>query len=358
MNSEARIRPALFLLASALFAAGPVFGQSPGGPAEDVLEQYRALIERETLSFTIAQAVDVAIELHPQVRANRERFVELDATVGEARAQFLPQLHLELSASETRDPGFSNSPFFSRLLDDPEAAGGFPGGGDASAFGGAFTFGTYLWDLRLSQSLWSHRWLSLYKGIRAAREREALNLAELRNRIARDTVQRLYAYQLASRTRDVLAEAVRVRERAVEVARDRHQFGTGARLEVLRAQVDLARLRREMRATEEDLRVEQAGVNALVGRNQDRAIEVLDALELPDPLPRVLPVAALLEIATATRPGFEAFAKDREILRLQETQMLAEVRPEVRADASFGSTASRSGTPPSSTAATGASGSA
>ncbi len=323
-------------LALLLLAGGTAFGgQTPEDPAAAVLEQYRDLIEQETLSFTIAQAADAAVELHPEVRANRERFVELDSMMDEARASFLPRLELALSASETRDPGFSNSPFFSRLLDDPDAAAGFPGG-DASSFGGAFTFGTYLWDLRLSQTLWSQRWLSQSAAVRAARDREALNLAELRNRIGRDTVQRLYSFLLASRTRDVLAEAVRVRERSLEVARDRLELGSGGRLAVLRAQVELARLRREVRATEEDLKVEQAGVNSLVGRNQELPIQVLDALQLPDPLPRLLPVPALMELAEASRPELDAYAKDRELLRIQQDLLTADMRPEIKGNASFG----------------------
>ncbi len=321
---------------AALLLAGPAFaGPAQEHPGASVLEQYRSLIEQETLRFTITQAVDVAVELHPEVRATRERFVEFEARLDEVRANYLPRLDLALSATETRDPGFSNSPFFSRLLDDPDAGGGFPGG-DASSFGGAFTFGTYFWDLQLSQTLWSQSWLRQSDGVRASREREALNLAELQNRIARDTVQRLHSWVLASRTRDVLREAVRVRERALEVASDRLRFGSGERLDVLRARVQLARLRREVRATEEDLRVEQAGVNALVGRDQDWPIEVLDSLELPNPLPRLLPVPALVELATATRPQLDTFAKDRELLRIEEDLLRAEMRPEVQANASFG----------------------
>ncbi len=327
-------RVATALLAALLGATGASGGQQAAGPAESVLAQYGALLEQETLSFTLDQAVAVAVELHPEVRSQRERFAELDASMDEVRADFLPNVDLALSALRTRDPGFSNSPFFSRLIDDG-GGGGFPGG-DPSAFGGAFTFGTYLWDFQLSQTLWSQGWLSSAAAVRASRERVSLTLAETQNRIARDTAHRVYSWLLSSRTRDVLEEAVRVRERALDVARDRLDFGAGERLDVLRAQVALARLRRDLRAVEETLSVEQAGVNALVGRDQDKAIEVIDTLRLPDPLPRLLPVEALAEIASVTRPAVRQYAKDREILRIEGDATVARLRPEVSGNASFG----------------------
>lgn len=307
-------------------------------PPERTLDQYRDLLEQETLAFTIAQAVEVATVLHPEVRRRRERLGEFPSLVGAERAEYLPQLDLTLQAAQTRDPGFRNSPFFSRLLDDPSAAGDASpfGGADPSTFGGAFTFGTYLWNFQLQQTLWSFRFRPAMRGVDLGRDLAATDLAEAENRIARDTAARLYAYLLGERTEAVLASALETRERSLELARDRLELGAGARLEVLRERVAVSRLRRQLADAEDALRVERAGINALVGREQDREIEVLDALELPDPLPRVLPPAALMEIAGLRRPQLRRYRLDRDLLTTQRELVAADSLPVLQANASYG----------------------
>ena len=330
---------ALLLALLPVAAAAQSPGQSPGDSRESaitdrVLDQYRDLLEQEILAFTIFQAVDVASALHPEVRLNRERLAEFPSLVREARSPYLPQLDLNLQFAQTRDPGFRNSPFFSRLIDDPGAS---PfGGADAGDFGGAFTFGTYLWNFQASQVLWSFGLRPALRGVDVGRLRVEADLEEVQNRIARDTVTRLYSYLLGLRTRDVLRQAVETSERGLAVARDRVELGAAARLDVLRARVQLSRLRRQLSDAEDSLAVERAGINALVGREQSKAIEVLDALELPDPLPRVLPAEALMELAGQQRPTLRQFGHDRELLDVQTSLALADARPEVRASASYG----------------------
>lgn len=330
----------VLLLGAALGAPPAVAAaQGPTGPppalTEQVLGQYRDLIAQETLPFTIAQAVEVAQVLHPDVRRSAERLDEFPFLVRETRASALPQLTLSLQATETRDPGFRNSPFFSRLIEDPEAAAGF-GGGDPNSFGGAFTFGTYAWNFQLSQTLWDFRLRPALRGVDIDREIAELELAETRNQVARDTAAGLYAYLLRERSRDVLAGAVEARERALAVARDRLELGAGSRLDVLRARVGLSRLRRDLQDAEDAVAVQRAGVNAIVGRDQDLAIEVLDDLALPDPAPRVLPAAALMELAGQHRPALRRRALDREQMRLQASLARAGSRPEIAANASYG----------------------
>ncbi len=324
----------LALVRVAAAAQGPGQGSAElreGAITDRVLDQYRDLLAQETLAFTISQAVDVASELHPEVRLNRERLAEFPSLVRDARSPYLPQLDLSLQVAQTRDPGFRNSPFFSRLIDDPGAS---PFG--AGDFGGAFTFGTYLWNLQASQVLWSFGLRPSLRGVDVGRMRVEADLEEVQNRVARDTVTRLYSYLLGLRTREVLRQAVETSERGLAIARDRLELGAGARLDVLRARVQVSRLRRQLSDAEDAVALERAGINALVGREQSKAIEVLDVLELPNPLPRVLPAAALMELAVQQRPTLRQFALDRELLETQAHIARADARPEIRANASYG----------------------
>lgn len=331
---------ALLLALAPVAAAAQTAGEQRESAITDrVLNQYRDLLDQETLAFTISQAVDVASELHPEVRRTRERLAEFPSLVREARSPYLPQLDLNLQVAQTRDPGFRNSPFFSRLIDSPDGSDGsdgFPFGGGAGDFGGAFTFGTYLWSLQASQVVWSFGLRPALRGVEVGRLRVESELEEVRNRVARDTVTRLYSYLLGLRTRDVLQQAVETSERGLDIARDRLELGAGARLDVLRARVQLSRLRRQLADAVDTLTVERAGINALVGREQSKAIEVLDELELPDPLPRILPAEALMELAGQQRPTVRQFGLDRELLETQTGLALADARPEVRATASYG----------------------
>ena len=77
---------ALLLALPPAAAAAQSPGQSPGDSRESaitdrVLDQYRDLLAQETLAFTISQAVDVASDLHPEVRLNRERLAEFPSLV-------------------------------------------------------------------------------------------------------------------------------------------------------------------------------------------------------------------------------------------------------------------------------------
>ena len=332
-----RRRLALVLLVMLLPAAASA--QSTGEQRENaiadrVLEQYRDLLAQETLAFTISQAVEVASQLHPDVRLSRERLAEFPMLVREARSRYLPQLNLNLQVAQTRDPGFRNSPFFSRLIDSPDA---LPfGGGNTGNFGGAFTFGTYLWNFQASQVLWSFGLRPTVRGVEVSRALAEADLEEVQNQVARDTVIRLYSYLLGLRTQEVLQQAVVTSEHGLELARGRLELGVGARLDVLRARVRLSQLRRQLSDAGEGLGVERAAINALVGREQVKAIEVLDALELPDPLPRVLPAEALIELAVQHRPELRRLALDRELLGVQTDLALSDALPEVRANASYG----------------------
>ncbi len=339
--SRERGRPRSGLLLALALAAAALIPTSVGAQTgatltNEVLDQYRDLIGQETLPFTIAQAVEVAQLLHPNVRRSAERLEEFPHLVREARAPYLPQLDLTLQALETRDPGFRNSPFFSRLIEDPEAAGDSPFGDDPEAFGGAFTFGTYGWNFQLSQTLWSFRFRPAMRGVDIGRRIAEVDLAEVKNLVARDTATSLYGYLLRERTRDVLQQAITTRERALRIAEDRLELGAGSRLDVLRARVGLSRLRRELQEAEDAVTVQRAAINALVGRDQDLAIQVLDPLTLPDPLPRVFPPEALMELAGEHRPELRRYRLDQDRLRLEQDLVSADSRPEVRANASYG----------------------
>ena len=116
-------------------------------PALPTLAAARDAAQDEPLSFTIHQAVEVALQLNPEVLGERERTQEFIQLVREAKSEALPRIDARLTVFQNRDPGLRNSPFFSRLLESGEELP--PGAGDA------FFFTNYVWNLGIEQLIYT-----------------------------------------------------------------------------------------------------------------------------------------------------------------------------------------------------------
>ena len=136
----------------------------------------------DVVTFTLNQAVALALAVNPEVLAVREKTEEFGQAVREARAEALPQVDAMLTWRKTRDPGLrnSNSPFFNEL--DPDQ---FP----LEAFD-AFFYTNYLWNIEVSQPIFTFGRVS--NAMNAAREERGgvnLDVQGIENRISYDTVR-------------------------------------------------------------------------------------------------------------------------------------------------------------------------
>lgn len=283
----------------------------------------------ELVTFTLNQAVELALSVNPEVLAVREKTEEFGQLVREARSEALPQLDATLGWRRTRDPGLRNSPFFTR----------FAGGGDELPPGAfdAFFFTNYLWNFEVSQPIYTFGRIS--NALTAARaERGGVNLdvQSVENRVSYDTVRAAYAYLLAQHQLEVLETERESRQRQLEQVQIRFDLQDATKLDVLRARVALANLEPEILVADNNLAVAQASVNNTLGRPIDAPIEVLAELTLPDPVPNVMRPEALLEIAGQYRPELRRFRADREVLDARVGVTKSELLPQVRATAGFG----------------------
>jgi outer membrane protein TolC len=287
----------------------------------------------ETARFTIGQAVEVALHLNPEVLSERERTTELGQLVREARSEALPQVSANLAWRQNRDPGLRNSPFFSRIIEGGE---GGEGGIPPEAFE-AFFFANYIWSFEVSQPIYTFGRVS--NAMRAANEERTgvdLDVREVENRIAFDVVRACYGYLLARKNLEVLEQERASRQRQLDQVQARFELEDATRLDLLRARVALANLAPEVLAAENQLQVAIASVNNTLGRPIDAPIEVIAELELEEPHPTVLRPEALLEIATLNRPELRRYAIDRNVLEARVGVTSSEVKPQIRANASFG----------------------
>lgn len=286
--------------------------------------------EQTVVTFTVNQAVELALAVNPEVLQVREKTAEFGELVREAKSEALPQVSAALSIRKTRDPGLRNSPFFTRF------AGG---GGDPPPPGifDAFFFTNYVWNVDVSQPIFTFGRVS--NAMNAAREERGgvdLDVRAVENRISFDVVRACYAYLLAQHNLRVLETERGSRERQLEQVQVRFELQDATKLDVLRARVALANLQPVVLAADNTLQVARASVNNTLGRPIDAPIEVVAELSVPDPIPSVMRTEALLEIAGQRRPEMRRFAVDRKVLDARVGVTKSDLMPQIRATAGFG----------------------
>jgi len=285
--------------------------------------------ETPPLRLRLSEAVDRALDANPETRRAREQIREFKQLVREARAEALPKLDFDSRMGRTRDPGFRNSPFFSRLISGPDAL-------PPEALG-AFQFNNFSWGFSLEQPIYSFGRVGA--ALRGARNelqgvQEDVRSAELT--LARDVALAWYDLLLARRRLSVLESEGESRERQLQQVRDRLELEDATRLELLNAQVALANLRPRVVAARNATRVALARLNEALGRPVGAPVDPVDGLELPDPLPAVPPTEILVARADAGRPELQRFPLSREVLRAAEDVTRADLKPRITANAGFG----------------------
>jgi outer membrane protein TolC len=320
---QTRLTPCIVLCLATNFSLGLSLATlASASPREEGSQQ-------DVVTFTLNQAVELALAVNPEVLSVREKTEEFGQLVREARAGALPQLDAALTWRRTRDPGLrnSNSPFFNEL--DPSE---FP----PNAFD-AFFFSNYLWNIEVQQPIYTFGRVS--NAMTAAREERGgvnLDVQGVENRVSYDTVRAAYAFLLAHHNLRVLETERQSRQRQLERVEVRFDLQDATKLDVLTAQVALANLTPLVLAADNDLQVALASVNNTLGRPIDAPIDVLAELAAPDPIPNVMRPEALLEIAGQYRPELRRYAVDRNVLDARVGVTKSDLMPQIKAIAGFG----------------------
>ncbi|HKN69320.1 MAG TPA: TolC family protein [Gemmatimonadaceae bacterium] len=103
--------------------------------------------------------------------------------------------------------------------------------------------------------------------------------------IAAQTSQQYDSLLVARKHRDVLIEGRRLSADFLKRTQARYNAGTAAKLDVIKAQVDLAQADNDLIANELDIANAQAALNRFIGRVIGAPIAPVDTLEVPPALP-------------------------------------------------------------------------
>jgi cobalt-zinc-cadmium efflux system outer membrane protein len=250
-----------------LFAAGmagpiTVRAQSPGpAPA--------------ALALTRRQAVDSALMRNPQLAVAREQLAQ-------ARAQ----------ATETA------------AFPDPSLSGDLTG--QRSLTGFRTNTGS---DIGVGLSLpFPTKFVLLNRVGNANVDAAAFNYDQLRQQTASQTAQAYDALIVALRHRADLQAGDSLAKDFLKKTQVRFDAGTAARLDVLKAQVDLAQSENDLLANARDLANARSALNRLLGRPLGFGVEAAESLAVPPDLPALDSMGAL---ARLRRPELQGLASQQ-----------------------------------------------
>jgi outer membrane protein TolC len=245
--------------------------------------------------FTLTDTIGLALQNNPQHDAALAAVRAARARITTARAAGGPQVSLSGDATLQRSFGF------------PSATTGSGAGGGFSSTGTS----SRSWDD--AETLSASATVPIYTGGRvSAGKRVARYSAEAQEAQARQVDQQLVynttlAYLSILRSEQLLdvtnanLDVARERQRIAQV---RYDAGAAAKLEVLRADTDLANARQQRIVASNALGQSNAALNTLLGRAPDSPlrIEPIVQLTLPSPLV-VTPNAAPLSTTATTSTG-------------------------------------------------------
>jgi cobalt-zinc-cadmium efflux system outer membrane protein len=263
VSRERIVRGPFCALAAASFAA------ILGGGSATVASAAERLSRREAVAEALAR--------NPALAASREQVAQARARVSEAKA--LPD------------------PFFSATLEQQES---FlkPRSASSKDLGVGFTL-PFPTRLRLAGRVAT-------ADVRAAE----FSLTVLSNETAAQTAQAYDALLVAERHRQDLTAGRGFAEDFLKKTEARYQAGTVAKLDVIKAKVDLAQAENALIANERALATARATLNRVLGRPPGAEVEAADDLtDVPPPLPDL---AALAALAASSRPEIHGVAAQRQ----------------------------------------------
>ena len=150
------------------------------------------------------------------------------------------------------------------------------------------------------------------KAATAAVRSAEFSLTQLRQQLAFTTAQAYDAVLVATRHAADLEEAKRLAQEFLAKTEARYQAGTVAKLDVLKARVDVAQAENDLIANARAVATARAALNRLLARPLGAPLETTDVLVAP---PRLPDLDALEGLALASRPEIAGLASDRAAAR-------------------------------------------
>ena len=251
-----------------------------------------------TLSLSFNQALERALSNNEGLKVARERVVETQARVQEAKTSFLPQVNL----------GYNFTPA-QRFPVIKIPAGVF--GPEEQSFQAGFAQQNVL-QLFVNQPIYTGGRLNNAYGITTSSlDASKLELDRTRQEIEYRVVETFYAALMNERGVAVADEQIRMTETQLQLARVRFESGTVARLDVLQAEVELANAKARRIQQRAQVDTAMQALRSLLSLPQSQALKLEGSLDEPvigharEELDKGLPQRPDLQAFTARRQSAE-----------------------------------------------------
>ena len=268
--------------------------------------------------ITIDRALQLASTRNESFKVSQERLRESQANVMAAKAAFLPSLNLNFLYTPSQA---------SPLLKIP--AGVF--GPTEQTFRANFVRENIV-SLDISQPIYTGGRLNNAYGAQAAtQEANRLDLERAQQALTLRVYETFYAALVNDQGIRVTEEGVRIAERHLELAKVRFEAGSAARLDVLRAEVELANARTKLIRARSAATVSYQALRTVLSLPQSEPLQLAGTL---DQVP-ALPAVPALENALATRADIRAIGQQREAAQRMVSLANADLKPTVAFSGNF-----------------------
>jgi outer membrane protein len=230
---------------------------------------------RASADLALAEAVKLALERHPALRAASHQAAAAAAGVDQARAAFLPRVDFSEGITRSDNPVYA----FGALLNQ-----------------GRFTAADFAVD-RLNHpdpiSNWrtniggsvplftGGRTLLGYQQAQIGREAAERGYVRIEQEVIFGVIRAYYGVLLAEEAQAAVEAAVRTAEANLAAAGAREEAGVAVASDALAARVRLARLQEEAIAAANHVRLATAGLNDAMGVALDQSYRITGRLDLP-----------------------------------------------------------------------------
>ena len=292
----------LAILGAFATAARAFAGQTPSAAGSPVLSQ----------SLTIERAVDLALARNQSLKVDEQRVRESQASVSEARSAFLPSINVNYDYTPSQA---------SPLLKIP--AGAF--GPTAQTFRANFVRENVV-RFDVQQPLYTGGRLEHAFGAQAAsQEASRLDMERSRQTLTLRVYEVFYGALMNEQGIKVNEEGVQIATRHRELAQARFDAGSAARLDVLRAEVELANARARLIRARSAATVSYQALRTVMALPENEPIRLSGTL---DEVPPVLETARLRS-AIEARPDLRAIAQQRTAAQHAVSIATASLKPTV-----------------------------
>jgi hydrophobic/amphiphilic exporter-1 (mainly G- bacteria), HAE1 family len=310
-KAAARVTGILVVLGliGAFLSVARVFAGPPSASAPQA-QTPAAAAATQTRTLTIDRAVQLAVDRNESLKVNEERLRESQAHVSEAKAAFLPSLNLNFLYTPTQA---------SPLLKIP--AGVF--GPNEQTFRANLTRENVM-RFDISQPLYTGGRLSnAYAAQAAGEEASRLDVERSRQGLILQVYESFYAALMNEQGVRVNEEGVTIAQKHLELAKARFDAGSAARLDVLRAEVELSNAKAKLIRARSETDVAYQRLRTVLSLPQGEPLQLAGSL---DEIPNV-PSAAVIETALGSRADIRSLGQQREAAQRLVSLANAQMKP-------------------------------